>query len=1076
MPQFATGEKTMNRTYVLVCLATAMLLVASSEPTQVWAADAAAVRAVFADPPREYSTAPLWVWNDMLTEEQIRLTLRDMAAQKVKQAFAHPRPGLMTPYLSDDWFRLWAVALDEAERLDMNIWVYDENSYPSGFAGGWVPELMPASRGRGLRFQEVEQLPKLGDDVLGVYVMDGDECRDVTADVRAGKEETADSYLVARVERAPDSAWTGGRPYVDLLHPGVTEKFIEVTMEPYRKRFGDQFGKRLPGWFTDEPHLSPFGLPHWSDHLPESFRQRWGYDLISNLPCLHAPVGDWKRVRHNYFQLLLEQFIDRWARPCYEYCERHNLEFTGHYWEHGWPGAGHGGDNMAMYAWHQRPGIDTLMNEYNEGVNAQFGNVRAVKELSSVANQLGRRRTLCEAYGAGGWDLRFEDMKRIGEWLVVLGVNTIDEHLSYITLRGTRKRDHPQSFSYHEPWWRAYHVMAESLTRLSAATSHGQQVNEILVLEPTTSTWMYQPGRSPNDRLREIGTTFQDLVNVLERRQVEYDLGCEDIIARHGVVRSPNPTPDTPSAARFVVGQRGYHTVVLPPLTENLNEPTMRLLEQFVAANGRVLCCGAPPQRVDGELSKRGRQAAEADAWQRIDVSKLPDILLSIGDDTFAIQRSAGDQGILFHQRRQLDDGQLLLLVNTSIEHPSSGVVQCAVGGVEQWIPRTGQVKPYPFEIVDDKLQLAFDLPPCGSMLLFLSDERLPDRTSAATGSSVDSAEGASELPARSDPASATRTVTIKPSDAVQIRRIGPNVLTLDFLDVAVGDEVKQNIYCYNATQFVFQKHGLDRNPWDHAVQFSDEFIKHKFPADSGFRATYRFNIQRNVPDDLQIVVERPDLYSISCNGKPVEAKPGAWWLDRAFGRIDLATVARVGANEVTLEAQPMTMFHEIESAYVLGDFSLQSGDRGWTIAPAKPLQLGAWNKQGMPYYAEDVAYQERFEIVEPRGRYVVRFPAWYGSVAEVHVNGHLAGHLVSRPWTVDVSRQIRSGQNTIEVRVIGTLKNTLGPHHGEPVLGKAWPWAFRQAPPQGPPPGERYHTVGYGLFKRPILENRRTD
>ena len=52
-------------------------------------------------------------------------------------------------------------------------------------------------------------------------------------------------------------------------------------------------------------------------------------------------------------------------------------------------------------------------------MNAKFGNVRAVLELSSVANQLGRKRTLCEAYGAGGWDLRFEDMKRIGDWLYV---------------------------------------------------------------------------------------------------------------------------------------------------------------------------------------------------------------------------------------------------------------------------------------------------------------------------------------------------------------------------------------------------------------------------------------------------------------------------------------------------------------------------------------------------------------------------------------------------------------------------------------------------------------------------------
>jgi hypothetical protein len=98
--------------------------------------DAAKVKAIFVDPPREYSSGPLWTWNDMLTEEHIRSTLRDLAGQNVKQVWVHPRPGLMTGYLTDDWFRLWKISLDEAERLDMNIWIYDENSYPSGFAGG----------------------------------------------------------------------------------------------------------------------------------------------------------------------------------------------------------------------------------------------------------------------------------------------------------------------------------------------------------------------------------------------------------------------------------------------------------------------------------------------------------------------------------------------------------------------------------------------------------------------------------------------------------------------------------------------------------------------------------------------------------------------------------------------------------------------------------------------------------------------------------------------------------------------------------------------------------------------------
>ena len=124
-----------------------------------------------------------------------------------------------------------------------------------------------------------------------------------------------------------------------------------------------------------------------------------------------------------------------------------------------------------------------------------------------MANQLGRKRTLCETYGAGGWDLRFEDMKRIGDWLYVLGVNTLDEHLSYVTIRGRRKRDHPQSFSYHEPWWEAYHVMAGYFTRLSLALSQGEQVNR----DPGARAdhhGLDVPGRRRGPRARGLGNEF----------------------------------------------------------------------------------------------------------------------------------------------------------------------------------------------------------------------------------------------------------------------------------------------------------------------------------------------------------------------------------------------------------------------------------------------------------------------------------------------------------------------------------------------------------------------------------------
>ena len=1008
-------------------LATSVLVLLASPFAK--AQDSTTIARQFKSPSRDYASAPLWTWNDMLTEEQIVSSMEDLASQGVKQAFVHPRPGLMTPYLSDHWFRLWKVALREAERLDMNIWIYDENSYPSGFAGGIVSEAMPEARGKRLDIKPSDTVPTASDNLIAVFQIDGEKYTNITAKVKAGEKLPKANYLVCSYSLSPTGGWFGGRFYVDLLHPGVTEKFIDVTLEAYRREIGDEFGKRMPGWFTDEPHLAPGGGLHWSPHLPELFEKRWGYSLVQNLPSLVRPVGDWKRVRHNYYQLLLEQFIDCWAKPCYEYCEKHDIEFTGHYWEHGWPDAGHGGDNMAMYAWHQRPAIDTLMNDYQEGPHAQFGNVRAVLELASVANQMGCERTLCEAYGAGGWDLRFEDMKRIGDWLYVLGVNTLDEHLSYITIRGARKRDHPQSFSYHAPWWDSYHVMAEYFTRLSLVMSQGKQINDILVLEPTTSAWMYQGDRK---KLDPLGERFQKLVTDLAKQQVEFDLGCEDIIARHGSVKGD----------RFVVGERSYHTVVLPPDMENIDSRTLAMLKAFA---GELYCCGPLPTRIDGQPSSDAECLANRPGFVRSSGDKLVNQLRALDPDDVSVTQADGNAGILFHQCRRIQDGQFVFLVNTSIDSSCNGNLKGQAASLQLWDLQTGEIQPYPFAHTDNGVATSFNLPPCGSLLLFLPDTK--------------------DEPAREP--TATFFKEIPPCSDVTVRRLAPNVLTLDYVDLDVAGESHKAVYCPQAGKLVFQKHGLPAgNPWSRAVQFGSELITKTFPADSGFSASYRFAIEESVPEALEIVIERPDLYTITCNGKSIEAMSDAWWLDKAFQRLDLSKVAKVGENIVTLSASPLTIWHELEPAYVIGDFGVQAMESGFALVPDCTLKLGSWKEQYMPLYGHSVSYTQHFNVANNSGIFELDVPRWYGSVAKVIVNGELTGHIAYQHWSLDIEKYIRPGKNTIEVVVVGTLKNTLGPHHAGKMVGRAWPHAFEQGPKNGPPPGDKYDTLDYGLFE----------
>ena len=238
--------------------------------------------------------------------------------------------------------------------------------------------------------------------------------------------------------------------------------------------------------------------------------------------------------------------------------------------------------------------------------------------------------------------------------------------------------------------------------------------------------------------------------------------------------------------------------------------------------------------------------------------------------------------------------------------------------------------------------------------------------------------------------------------------------------------------------------------------------------------ATYRFTIEKQVPNALYIVIERPDLYTITCNGKTVSAIKGSWWLDKSFGKINIKAAAKVGENTVTIKARPFTIYHELELAYVLGDFALKAADSGFVIVPESKLDIEAvgWNQQGYPFYAAGVSYMQTFEIPQATGRYQVELPEWYGSVAEVIVNGKPAGYIGYQPWQCDMTSLVKRGTNTIEIIVIGTLKNTLGPHHAGRGLGTAWPSMFQRAPQTGPPPGNQYHTIGYGLFKPFVLKN----
>ena len=995
----------------------------------------------FKNPSKEYRSAPLWVWNTDVNKTDIDRMLNELKEQGFGGVFVHPRPGMITEYLSEDWFTLYKYSVEKCKELGMDIWIYDENSYPSGFAGGHVNVEMPESynQGQGLAFQKETTLPDNAKDYFFCLKKEGETFIDITRQLEQYKGQEGEYYLYNKTYYGK-SPWHGGYSYVDLLYPGVTEKFLEVTMNGYEQLFKRELGTTIKGIFSDEPHVNTPGGIRWTPDLFDVFHKKWGYDLREYLPLLVEETGNWMQVRHNYMEVLTQLFIDRWSKPMHRYCKEKNLKWTGHYWEHGWPNMSDGGDNMAMYAWHQMPAIDMLFNQFNDShPQAQFGNVRAVKELRSVANQMGYTRTLSETYGGGGWEETFEDFKRLGDWEYALGVNFMNQHLSHMTLTGARKYDYPPVFTSVSPWWANYKTQNDYFARLSLLMSQGEQLNDILVLEPTTTAWLYFSYIRGHEKTMEVGIAFQHFVTQLEKSQVEYDLGSENIIKDHGLV----------SNGKFIVGKRGYKTVVLPPMTENLNEKTFRLLQEFVKTGGKLIAFSTPTL-IDGKTNRELAMFFQENSHKMTVCSELTEQVMdeNLRNNYICFTNVSGDN--LYHQRRTFKDGELVFLVNSSSTETVRGHLAVQGKSMIEMDAMSGKIVAYPSTKKGRFQESEFILPPAGSLLLF-----------CAASSTNRKSEVKPQI---------TTGKVLEASTPLQIKRMKNNALTLDFCDLIIDGKAEKNLYVVEACDKLYDHFGMD-DPWDSAIQYKRTIVERDTFSTGDIQVNYHFIMTGNVPaSQMKLIVEQPDIWKVKINGHPVNSE-GSSFLDARWGTYFIGRWVKEGVNVVELSVKPMSIYAEIAPAYLLGDFSLESAPVGWIVREPVGLKLGSWKAQGHPCYAWEVAYSKEYQISNLLAHYTLQLDEWKGTVAEVWVNHEKVGVIAYQPYQLDLTSCLKEGNNTVEVRVIGSLKNLLGPHYNQ-EKGIAGPGHWKGVEKQIP--GSDYVQEEYGMkadFKLFIAE-----
>ena len=965
-------------------------------------------------PDKCYRSLPFWAWNDRLDPAELRRQMADMRDKGIGGAFAHSRDGLETPYLSDAWMDDMDEMARSAAEYGLEAWIYDEDKWPSGSAGGKVSAANPgAYTAKALTLELADASPApAGDGVIGRYRAEISENRIVC--LGAGDRE-----IILRMECSGPSEWYNDLAPSDNLNPQAVRAFLDLTHEKYRARFGARLSEDFEGFFTDEPNFCDFfshftpGRPWlpWTADFPEAFIRLRGYDPTPLLPLLFFEGAGSEKIRHDYWHTLTELFSTRFMKQVYDWCDANGLRLTGHMLYENDMGYNVRvcGAAMPHYRYLHAPGVDILGDQTREWLT--------VRQCSSVAHQYGREMTIAELYGCTGWEFDFEGQKRLGDWLLVNGITRRCQHMMQYSIAGCRKRDYPPVFNYQNSWWAYDGLMEDYFARMAACATAGSAVRDILVLHPISSLWCKTASHPEEDLGRvEMNMGWTDahimagniagedcnrLAEALARAHRDFDFGDEIILSEMAAVEGD----------RLTVGEGCYRVVVVPEIC-SMFASTCALLNRFLDAGGRVLWMGRAPEMIEGAPDARA-----AALYGRREICRVEGetALLRALDEALPASlrvegKTGGEDGEILTMLRALGEDCLLIAVNQS--RCERRELRCTLpvrGRVFAYDPWTDEKRALPCRDAGAGVAFIDALEPAGSRVYFVERDDSPH--DAALHFSY-------EHPHR------TERVFAALGPEAAFRRTAPNALPLDICDCDLnGERIARKVEVWQAQRALRARLGLRQI---YANGIPQRYTWAESDVAAPFELRFEFDVAELPQGEIRAAVEKPEGLTLCLNGTPCAPADG-WFIDRSIRCFTLAGLCP-GRNILSLSGLYGNL-RELEEVYLLGDFAVD-GQRRLTREPEQ-LHFGDWCFQGYPHYAGGMRY--RFALPDPPAnrRIVLKMGAYEGVLAEILVNGQRADVLFGACRRLaDLTPLLKAQDNVLEINVVGSPRNLLGPFH----------------------------------------------
>lgn len=1006
---------------------------------------------------------PFWFFNDASPVAEKLRFLRRCRKGGFRALAMHCRSGNLIPYASEDWYAAIRALVAEARRLDMKLWLYDEDPFPSGAAGGQVmatrPELMatqlvlkePSAGLAAGQLWEIAESPVVWAGLVPVArsLAAHDLTRSVGTvrrDWFVGPWDSRYYYPVTpafpcvrgnairqvyalRVPQVPkgyklaaivrercgeDGPW-GSLP--DCLNPETFAVFRQLSLDPYKRWVGKEFGRTIPGIFTDEE--KPHGFWPVTPGLFEAFRRACGFDLR---PRLHQLFGEPLSDQYVETRLALREWIagrfqDAFLKPYRQWCDAHGLLLVGHMSPEDDPVQENGclGSVMPLMKLLHCPGTDLIAPFVGDRrtPTVNLGSLRA----GSLRAQTRAPAAVAETFGLFDWDTTTAACRRVAAWHRALGIDRLFPHGFFQSVDGPIAHEAPPDYGPRTAIFEGFAELNRWSMEMEEIMDGARDRTGVAVLNSLASYWDLAPGMdaASHEALRDA--LWQTLLSCLQTH-VGVHLADEADVAKAGV-----------SSGWLRVGACRYHTLLIPAMTR-IPRRTFDRIAKAAAAGVRVVWFGGGPRQVVGAGGKLRVCAALPGhierlpyptlAWCREQLAPLASLSGRENENCY-VRRFSRKQG----------PGEWLFAVN--VGDRDLELALAGEGGL-RWFP----------ERVDGETwcrgAASVWRVPAGGNGLFRQVRSAGSQDPTAT------LEGRPPCrPLRENGLNANsggRAIRIPTGDDRVFRRLEANRLRLDRPAVR-GEGIKP------------MRLEFPMPYWQLGGDYPAERIMPQFvgrvPVLSPMpeRAlTYRFAFTVTGRIGVPELVCEPrcarGVFGVAVNGRQVGGVRCFPLESTRPLRIPLPRL-NPGDNVIELRFQARSaMDGLLAQLFVEGEFEASIRRNGRAeLAPVRLIDSRAgWQAAGLPHYMGSGSYtwQHRFDGGDAKEAWDLEFDAIV-DCGELYVNGKSLGRRAWAPWRWRLPG-LKVGMNAFHLQVHGTggnLRKLIWPEQPQGWIGRAW-------------------------------------